>query len=1166
VGAVALAIVGFTAGAPPAHAQQLDLEKTSATELEAKLNAGELTSVALTRAYLERIAAANLRGPSINAVRSLNPKALDEARASDARRRDGTAGPLEGLPVLLKDNVDVAGMPTTAASIVLEHSVPDRDAFVVRRLKAAGAVILGKLNLTEFAAYVSNNQQSGNSSLGGQVLNPYDTSTDPGGSSAGSGVAAAAGFAALTVGSDSEGSIISPATQNGVVGIRPSTGLWSRSGVVPISETQDTLGPLTQTVKDAALLLQAGAGHDPDDPRTDDSPVNPDFLSGLKPDALQGARIGVNGTNANYVAARNALTALGATVVPISVPALPTQGSILNREFRRDLNTYLSTLPPSAPIKSFDEAYDYLKAHPEEGLKYGDSRIGPSSTYHLERPDEEAEYEQVKATGVANSKTYLDGLLNQGAGPDDDLDAILQLQLGLISPAAFASYPIVSVPAGFIADTGRPINVTFVGRRYSEAKLLGYAYAYEQGTKLRRAPSEVNPASWRCVPGPRYNPHSCGPFSGFAGPLTDALVAPPLDLERLDVSEIKRRFGNGTLTSAGLVKAYLDRIKFVNNQGPGIDAVRSVNPAAATQAAAADAARARGDAQGPLAGIPVLVNDTIDVAGMATTAGSMALEDLSPAADAALVTRLKAAGAIILGKVNVTELNGMVSTGQPAGYGALHGQVLNPYDMRSTVNGSSAGAVAAAASGLAAATVGVETDASTNGTTNPTNGNSLSALVAAVNTGVVAMRPTFGLVSRTGVLPVARSQETPAPVGRTVGDVAALLTGLVGRDAADPATANAPDTAPDYTAALSKSALAGKRIGVIAPASGNAVQAFTDAVAEITAAGATAVTMTAPARPTTAKVVDRELRRDLDAYLAPYGKSTAGIVAYNDAHPADELKFNQQRLRAAAAIDLSDPATKATYDADLAAGRTASRAYIDTLLANAGAPVDAILSLTAQTEEVGIRAGYPQISVPMGYDATLRRPLSLSFTGTAGDDAKLIGFAYAYERAAAIRRTPSEINPQTWHCVAPVVYIPRTCGPGEPPAPEPLPNVKELPVGGTVPATLSLTLGPNVSFGAFVPGLAKTYEASTTASVISTAADATLTVSNDGQSHPPHLMNGAFALPAALQVTGVPKSYAAPVSNDPITIGFKQPIGAGDALRTGSYTKTLTFTLSTTNP
>ena len=275
----------------------------------------------------------------------------------------------------------------------------------------------------------------------------------------------------------------------------------------------------------------------------------------------------------------------------------------------------------------------------------------------------------------------------------------------------------------------------------------------------------------------------------------------------------------------------------------------------------------------------------------------------------------------------------------------------------------------------------------------------------------------------------------------------------------------------------------------------------------------------------------------------------------------DELKFNQQRLRAAAAIDLTDPATAATYNADLAAGRTASRAYLDTLLANGGAPVDAILSLTPQTEEVGIRAGYPQISVPMGYDATLRRPLSLSFTGTAGDDAKLLGFAYTYERAAADPAHAVGDQPADVALRRAGMYIPRTCGPGEPPAPEPLPNVEELPVGGSVPATLALTLGPNVSFGAFTPGVAKTYEASTTASVISTAADATLTVSEPG-----HLMNGAFALPAPLQVTGLPKSYVAPVSNDPVAIGFEQQIGANDALRTGSYTRTLTFTLSTTNP
>ena len=281
------------------------------------------------------------------------------------------------------------------------------------------------------------------------------------------------------------------------------------------------------------------------------------------------------------------------------------------------------------------------------------------------------------------------------------------------------------------------------------------------------------------------------------------------------------------------------------------------------------------------------MSDTIDVAGLPTTGGSLALADVVPAQDAALVTRLKAAGAIILGKANVSELNGMLSSGAPAGYGSLHGQVLNPYDMRSNVNGSSGGAVAAAAAGLAAATVGVETDATTSGTGNPTNGASISALVPATATGVVAMRPTLGLVSPSGILPAARSQETAAPIGRSVADVATTLAGM-----------------SDVDAALSKSALDGKRIGVIAPTGGNSQQRFTEALEVIDDLGATAVPLTAPNRPTTPKVVDRELKRDLDAYLAPYGKSTAGIVAFNDAHPVDTLKFGQARLRAAAAIDL----------------------------------------------------------------------------------------------------------------------------------------------------------------------------------------------------------------------------------------------------------------------
>jgi hypothetical protein len=229
------------------------------------------------------------------------------------------------------------------------------------------------------------------------------------------------------------------------------------------------------------------------------------------------------------------------------------------------------------------------------------------------------------------------------------------------------------------------------------------------------------------------------------------------------------------------------------------------------------------------------------------------------------------------------------------------------------------------------------------------------------------------------------------------------------------------------------------------------------------------------------------------------------------------------------------------------------------------------MSLTAAFAEVGARAGYPQITVPAGYDATVRRPVSISFTGTAGDDAKLLGFAYAYERAAQIRRPPSEINPQTWHCVAPIVYIPRTCGPGEASVPDG-PVVTE-PVGGNVPATLSLTLGGPVSFGGLEPGVAKEYTASTTASVISSAADALLSVADPSDVARGRLVNGPFALAAPLRINDAAvgsftplRSWTAPVSNDLVTLTFRQSIGAAEPLRTGTYAKTLTFTLSTTSP
>ena len=254
-------------GPAAATAAPPDLERATVAELQSQMAAGQLTSVQLTRAYIDRIAAVNARGPGLNAVRTLNPRALTDASLLDLERATGRLrGPLHGVPVLVKDNLDVAGLPTTAGSVALQNSVPDRDSTVVAKLRAAGAVIVGKTNLTEFANFMTNGMANGYSSLGGQVLNPYDLDAGTSGSSSGSGAAAAAGLAAVTIGTETSGSIVSPAAQQGIVGLRPTVGLVSRAGILPISATQDTAGPMTRTVADAAAELQAIAGKDPGGP------------------------------------------------------------------------------------------------------------------------------------------------------------------------------------------------------------------------------------------------------------------------------------------------------------------------------------------------------------------------------------------------------------------------------------------------------------------------------------------------------------------------------------------------------------------------------------------------------------------------------------------------------------------------------------------------------------------------------------------------------------------------------------------------------------------------------------------------------------------------------------------------------------------------------------
>lgn len=518
VAAVAVSVAPV-AGAGPSearpHAAPLPVDLTTAgmQELQAALTDGSMTSVELTKGYLARIQALNSQGPALNAVRSLNPRALVQARKLDAERRRGhVRGPLHGLPVLIKDNTDVEGMPTTAGSVALAESYPAEDAAVIRRLEEAGAIILGKTNLSEFANFLADGMPGGYSSLGGQVLNPYDRSESPSGSSAGSGSAGAAALAAGTLGTETSGSILSPSRANSLVGIKPTVGLVSRTGIVPISATQDTAGPMTRYVYDAAAMLTGMAGVDPEDPATAAGApyAGSDYTKALSTTALQGARIGyiapeppdegeeVPEDDALYLQALDELRQQGAELVPVTVGS-SDEPSILSYEFERDLDAYLDRLPARAPMDSMDEIIAYNEAHAQVALKFGQERMLASDALDLSDPQVAADYEQYKAAGLAESRDAIDdALMLTDDDAANDLDAVVSASR-TTGVGARAGYPSVIVPAGYTPDGRDPVGLVFLGTAWSEAGLLGLAYDYEQASHAWQPPSEINPAAFRCT-------------------------------------------------------------------------------------------------------------------------------------------------------------------------------------------------------------------------------------------------------------------------------------------------------------------------------------------------------------------------------------------------------------------------------------------------------------------------------------------------------------------------------------------------------------------------------------------------------------------------------------------------------------------------------------------
>jgi amidase len=508
-----LALAGPPSARSYRRVKPFALDELTTAQFQGLMAKGKTSSVHLVKAYRARIQEIDHHGPTLDAVIELNPDALAIAAALDEERKArGPRGPLHGIPVLIKDNIGTHDrMTTTAGSLALAGSVPPQDSFVAQKLRAAGAVILGKTNLSEWANFRGSLSTSGWSARGGQTRNPYVLDRNPSGSSSGSAVAVAANLCAVAVGTETDGSILSPASFTGIVGIKPTLGLISRAGIIPIAHSQDTAGPMARTVADAAILLGALAGTDPRDGTTaeSDAKAERDYPRCLDPDGLRGARLGVARAffgfhpkvDALIEFALASMKRLGAEIIdPVGLKKSPeleaAELEVLRYEMKADMNAYLASLGLHAPVRTLKDIIAFNEQHrDQELLWFGQEELLKS-----------------QAKGPLTEQAYLDALatcrrLAATEGIDavmdkDRLDAIVaptstpahltdwldgDHELGdSTTPAAVAGYPSITVPAGQIS--GLPVGISFFGRAWSEPKLLGVAFAFEQATKARRPP------------------------------------------------------------------------------------------------------------------------------------------------------------------------------------------------------------------------------------------------------------------------------------------------------------------------------------------------------------------------------------------------------------------------------------------------------------------------------------------------------------------------------------------------------------------------------------------------------------------------------------------------------------------------------------------------------
>lgn len=518
IGSSAIAISGVTACTKQSEIpvetdfSTFDLNEITVDKLQQKMKNGDLTSVQICEKYLARIKQVD---PILKSVIELNPDALDIAQKLDNERNDGNVrGPLHGIPIMFKDNIDTGDkMQTTAGSLALEGNIASEDAFIIKKLRDAGAVILGKTNLSEWANFRSDNSSSGWSGRGGQVRNPYCLDRSPCGSSSGTGAAVASNLCSIGIGTETNGSIVCPSGVNGIVGIKPTLGMWSRKGIIPIAHSQDTAGPMARTVKDAAILLGALAEFDPNDAKThiEKGKIYSDYTQFLKTDSLAGMRIGIAsemiGFNSKvdvlFKEAVKSLKSLGAEIIEeTTFEHRRKWGSpsyqVLLYEFKADLNKYLAE-HPKAPVRTMEEIIEFNKKNADREMPWFDQEIfekaqskGDLSTEeYLTALKDSKKYAGNEGIDSVMEKHNLDAVIAQTNGPAWTIDWINgdHFSGGSSSPAAISGYPNVTVPMGFVK--GLPVGISFFGKAWSEPKLLQIAYAFEQATKHRKTPTFI---------------------------------------------------------------------------------------------------------------------------------------------------------------------------------------------------------------------------------------------------------------------------------------------------------------------------------------------------------------------------------------------------------------------------------------------------------------------------------------------------------------------------------------------------------------------------------------------------------------------------------------------------------------------------------------------------